>query len=332
MTKEEIIKQLVEKYKTTTEFLEGIWVKEEERGSGFGHEGEDLLKFCKKRIGIFFAKKKLTEGALHKIVITGVKITDYGNTKKYDTACKAWNSDPEEALHKGLCNEKGEPLFISGYQKGEVMRPEEFTLKTCYAIVQEIKEGDADTKWEKTFFNVPIGTQVPIHCIVENALAKGKDRHFCNDPMFVIKEKLTVEQIKQLAEEHYEKCQLEMAGEWAEKNKGKYDEVGWAIVDINDVTITKEGSKSNGMYVGDTLGEESYIIQGWVSKLPEVPVNIKQGAENVLIFHSPYGDTTNIYGIVVDEKYKKSAPTETVTPTNGDKDSPKEEKEGWKGI
>ncbi len=336
-TKEETVKHYCEKYKITPEAFEEIWTAEESRAKGFGYEGENIVKFAIKRIGIFFAKKNAQQGEEYRVALIGVKETDYGNTKIYDKALAEWKEDPDVAIKSKICNEKGKPLFQSGKNVGQVMIPDKFIMKSCYGPIQKVVEGEEHPWIKDVKFDLPRHTPVPLNTISTVKLVKGGKEgvFYCNSPDFVVQQELTYAKMIELAEGFYEKLDLKDLPAWAESHKGQYDVVTYSVVDLVDLNFTGEGAKSNVLVVAQEDAEgELATVSSWVSKLPEISLDIIEGAENLLIFHTPFGDTTGILGVTVEDKFRKKVTTEEVKPDNGVKKEPEAKKgpQGWPGL
>ena len=335
MSKEEIIEKYCEKYKINKDSLVKTWKEFEETGKSFGYAGEDLEKHCENRLIRFFAKRKLAEGDLHKVAIVGINITDFGKEKIYNSAKEAWDKDPEKAIENGKCNEDGEPLFLTGKMAGKVMIKETLFTKLCYGIKQLIVEGE-EHSWKPVMFSAPVNLEIPVGCIAEVPLQKGRSDNQCylpKDPVFSIKTKLTFKQMLDLAKEHFEELKLKDMTTWLGNNTENKNAICYSIVDLAGIDKTRTNN-SNIVEICDPIedSDEPTVVTGWVSKCKELPLDIMEGAENLVVFHSPWSDSTNVHGIYAEDKFKKKINTENIEPQEEKTNNQKPKDEGWEDI
>ena len=325
VTEQELIQSYAKKYKTEPNSMKQIFTQEKTKGEAIGYTGDNLLNYCKRRVDIWMAKEKLRQGDLYKAVVIGMKSSNFGSQKVFNTATECWNDDPEKATESGLCDDEGHPLYQKGKRQGDIMIPDEFTVKTCYAIIQKIEEGQ-ENPWEKITFNVPQKVIVPLHCITEGAFAKGKgDSYFCNSDSFIVKQELSYDQVLELAKDYFELLKIIDIDTWTTAHEGQYDSICYSIVDLVDMNINNK-SPSNMVQVCDRVETDDdipLIISGWIAKYPELTINIKDGSESLIVFHAPYKDTSNVYGIMAQPQFLKSVTPEKVQPPS-EEETPKE--------
>lgn len=87
-------------------------------------------------------KKVMTQLETFEVVFIGVsQPTDYGLSKVAEDCIKAYKTDKQSAINKGLTNETGEPLYQKGANIGKVINMDTLWSKTFLGVVNDEGKG-----------------------------------------------------------------------------------------------------------------------------------------------------------------------------------------------
>lgn len=91
----------------------------------------------KDALTVHYSKSMIRSENFDKIYLYSVeRPNDYGKSKKYDEAIQTFKTNPNEAIKRGVTNDKGEPLDQVGYNKGKPMNKDDIWTKTAYGSVE----------------------------------------------------------------------------------------------------------------------------------------------------------------------------------------------------
>ena len=147
MNKEKLTKLVLDKTTLKAEDVEKVFEKAKDWVETRGIPKEKQEEYILRRAYASF-KKRLLSPALkfNGIVMGDMGITDFGASRKKSEILEKFEKSDEKGrqdlINKGFINERGEPLYDTGFRKGEVIKPEEVKTRNLLVFCRKDKDSN----------------------------------------------------------------------------------------------------------------------------------------------------------------------------------------------
>jgi len=147
LNKEKLTKLVLDKTTLKAEDVEKVFEKAKDWVETRGIPKEKQEEYILRRAYASF-KKRLLSPALkfNGIVMGDMGITDFGASRKKSEILEKFEKSDEKGrqdlINKGFINERGEPLYDTGFRKGEVIKPEEVKTRNLLVFCRKDKDSN----------------------------------------------------------------------------------------------------------------------------------------------------------------------------------------------
>jgi len=333
MEKTKFIEKLISMGKDKEE-IKTKWTDFEQDAKDYGIMPEATEKYVMQRFLSFYSRNTGGTGIDFRGVILGYQKTDFGVTKVFETAKGMFAEDPAKAVTEGLADEKGQPLYTYGFNKGKPIDLSIAINKICIGVAKCTDKDKATDKFETMTFqlrNDQAKLKIPKFSMVNfKAIHKRGDKGWTlrssTNTEFEIVQPLENTQIMELVKEYYSEdiVAIKDLASWHADHENDHNRLCIIRSNVSSVMINN-GDMSNVVNIMDEVDiEDDFNLEEikpttcWLDN--ETPINFSEGAQNVIVFGktgiSRSSDELSIqaYGIFCPENFRTPENTQEIKP------------------